>query len=99
MIPNLPAGTITTGYHSPGRGRYVHPWEPRVITSCEAALIQGFPIDYQFNDGKSRFSRASHAKVIGDAVSPVMSRFIGLFIGVETRLSDLLCASNAIHAC
>jgi len=98
MIPHLPAGTITTGYHSPGRGRYIHPWEPRCITSCEAALIQGFPVNYKFYDGKAKISRASHAKVIGDAVSPIMSRFIGMFIGVETHLSDAIRANNHIHA-
>jgi DNA (cytosine-5)-methyltransferase 1 len=78
-----PSGTITTGFHSPGRGRYVHPIEARVITSCEAALIQGFPRSYRFYTDNFMPSRHTHAKVIGDAVSPVMSRFFGVGISLN----------------
>ena len=38
-----PAPTITTGFLTPGRGRFIHPTERRTITPHEAARIQGFP--------------------------------------------------------
>ena len=64
-----PAPTITTGFMSPGRGRYVHPTRPRVLTPREAARIQGFPDTYRFVVDPSRPpTRAKLAKWIGDAV-------------------------------
>lgn len=64
-----PAQTITTGFMSPGRGRYVHPTRPRVLTAHEAARLQGFPDTYVFvPDPKNPPSRANLAKWIGDAV-------------------------------
>ena len=93
-----PSGTITTGFHSPGRGRYVHPLEPRVITSCEAALIQGFPRTYRFYADNFMPSRYTHAKVIGDAVSPVMSRFFGIIISLNLMGAHMANQGNAIAA-
>lgn len=63
-----PAPTITTGFMTPGRGRYVHPSERRVITPREAARIQGFPDTFRFCSGSSIPSRKLLAKWIGDAV-------------------------------
>ena len=83
MYWDKPAGTITTGYHSPGRGRYIHPKEKRVLTSCEASLIQGFPLSYKFFSEEFEPSRGEIAKVIGDAVSPQMSRVIGQAFGLD----------------
>jgi DNA (cytosine-5)-methyltransferase 1 len=80
---DLPAGTITTGFHSPGRGRYVHPHEKRAITSCEASLIQGFPLSYKFFSDEFSPGRNLLSKVIGDAVSPQMARIIGQNFGLE----------------
>jgi DNA (cytosine-5)-methyltransferase 1 len=80
---DLPAGTITTGFHSPGRGRYVHPLEKRGITSCEASLIQGFPLSYKFFSDEFSPGRNLLSKVIGDAVSPQMARIIGQNFGLE----------------
>jgi DNA (cytosine-5)-methyltransferase 1 len=80
---DLPSGTITTGFHSPGRGRYVHPHEKRVITSCEASLIQGFPLTYKFFSDDFSPGRNLLSKVIGDAVSPQMARVIGQNFGLE----------------
>ena len=65
-----PAPTITTGYMTPGRGRFVHPTEQRTITPAEAARLQGFPDSYCFSpalDGPA--SRSQLAKWIGDAVA------------------------------
>lgn len=62
-----PSQTITTGFLTPGRGRYIHPSQKRVLTPHEAARIQGFPDWFDFL-GKSAPSRASLTKWIGDAV-------------------------------
>lgn len=69
LYPDQPAGTITTGLNSPGRGRYIHPAKRRTITPHEAARLQGFPDTFQFND--ESIGRNSIAKLIGDAVPPL----------------------------
>ena len=59
-----PAPTITTGFSTMGRGRFVHPYLPRLITPHEAARIQFFPDYFQF---ASRH-RTELARAIGNAV-------------------------------
>ena len=69
MHLDRPAPTITTGFMTPGRGRYVHPTRRRTLTPREAARIQGFPDTYQFvTDSQRPPPRAKLAKWIGDAV-------------------------------
>lgn len=68
-----PAGTITTGFLTPGRGRYIHPLRRRVLTPHEAARVQSFPDSFQFVvDAASPPSRSSLTKWIGDAVPPLL---------------------------
>lgn len=69
LRPDLPAPTITTGFLSMGRGRFVHPTERRVIVPAEAARLQGFPDSYDFRlaDGDQP-STLKLTKWIGDAV-------------------------------
>ncbi len=90
-----PSGTITTGFHSPGRGRYIHPKERRVLTACEASLIQGFPLTYKFFCDEFTHGRNLLAKVIGDAVSPQMARVIGQNFGLEIYNSAISNAKAA----
>lgn len=68
MSWDAPAGTITTGFMTPGRGRFIHPLLPRALTAHEAARIQGFPDSYVFGDSNAPPARALLAKWIGDAV-------------------------------
>ena len=70
MHADRPAPTITTGYMTPGRGRFVHPTEHRTLTPAEAARLQGFPDDYCFRPAPGRLpSRSQLTKWIGDAVA------------------------------
>lgn len=68
MAWNDPSPTITGGCTNPSKGRFLHPEENRAITMREAALLQGFPIDYQFNikHGKDAISQ-----MIGNALPPI----------------------------
>lgn len=60
-----PANTITAYARNPASGRFVHPLQNRGLTIREAALLQGFPDDYQFSGNfDSKFSQ------IGNAVPP-----------------------------
>ncbi|GAA5003690.1 DNA cytosine methyltransferase [Pseudoluteimonas lycopersici] len=72
MFWEKPAQTITTGFLTPGRGRYIHPLQPRVITPHEAARIQAFPDSFRFVVNGHDPARAAISKWIGDAVPPVL---------------------------
>jgi DNA (cytosine-5)-methyltransferase 1 len=71
---NEPAQTITTGYLTPGRGRFVHPSRRRTVTPREAARIQGFPDSFDFTPVGVEATRSLLGKVIGDAVPPLLGR-------------------------
>jgi len=66
--PGEPAPTITTGFMSPGRGRFIHPFERRTLQPREAARIQGFPDTFSFEVPGQTLTRKMLAKWIGDAV-------------------------------
>lgn len=69
---DCPAGTITKGFMTPGRGRFIHPTERRTLTAREAARLQGFPDWFDFHPPGVRASRKALGKFIGDAVPPVL---------------------------
>lgn len=74
-----PAGTITTGFLSPGRGRYTHPEFRRALTPHEAARIQSFPDTYRFfQKGQEVTSKKHLSQWIGDAVPPRIGFVAGL---------------------
>lgn len=70
MFPDQPAYTITTGFQSPGRGRYVHPTKRRGLTPREGARLQGFPDFFKWKTPLCRVSKQSITRLIGDAVPP-----------------------------
>jgi DNA (cytosine-5)-methyltransferase 1 len=65
-----PAQTITSGFGSPGQGRYVHPTCGRTITPHEAARLQFFPDTFDFSSVKLRTALAN---MIGNAVPPTLA--------------------------
>ena len=67
MSWNDVAPTITSGCFNPSKGRFLHPKEDRAITMREAALLQGFPPNYQFPAKKSK---SALALMIGNALPP-----------------------------
>ena len=70
---DAPAGTITTGFVTPGRGRFIHPSRRRPLTPREAARLQGFPDWYEFHAGHAAVPKKNAlTKWIGDAVPPVL---------------------------
>jgi DNA (cytosine-5)-methyltransferase 1 len=69
LYADRPAPTITTGFMTPGRGRYIHPTRRRVLTAREAARLQGFPDTYDFRPHPPAApSKLKLGKWIGDAV-------------------------------
>lgn len=68
-----PAGTITTGFVTPGRGRFIHPSLRRPLTPREAARLQGLPDWFDFRPSPDRTpKKAALVQWIGDAVPPIL---------------------------
>ncbi len=61
------APTITSGCFNPSKGRFLHPDENRCITMREAAVLQGFPLDYRF---PTTGSKSTIALMVGNALPP-----------------------------
>lgn len=65
------APTITSGCFNPSKGRFLHPEEDRCITMREAALLQSFPPDYEFDISAGK---QAVALMIGNALPPEFIR-------------------------
>lgn len=72
--------TITTQFIGYGTGRFGHPIQDRALTLREGAMLQTFPVGYQFIcDGDPIIIREI-AKHIGNAVPPRLGEIIGISI-------------------
>ena len=65
------SSTITGGCLNPSKGRFLHPEFDRSITAREAALLQTFPKDYQFD---ASIGKDKIALQIGNALPPEFCR-------------------------
>lgn len=70
-----PSYTIATYFNRVGNGCNLHPSQNRVISNREAARLQSFPDDFVFLG-----SKASQYKQIGNAVPPLLARFVSSLI-------------------
>ncbi|MCC0098007.1 DNA cytosine methyltransferase [Streptomyces flavotricini] len=81
MYRDRPSVTIRTEFYKPEKGRYLHPWAHRPITHYEAALIQGFPADFEWSGSKIQIGRQ-----IGNAVPVGLAKALaGMVYGALTR--------------
>jgi DNA (cytosine-5)-methyltransferase 1 len=65
--------TITTQFTSYGSGRFGHPEQNRALSIREGALLQTFPVDYDFGN----FPAGKLTRHIGNAVPPQLGVVIG----------------------
>lgn len=70
-----PSYTIATYFNRVGNGCNLHPTQNRVMSNREAARLQSFPDDFVFQG-----SKASQYKQIGNAVPPLLARFVSSLI-------------------
>lgn len=73
-----PAITITHYARNPASGRYTHPEQDRGLTAREAALLQSFPVGFEFTGKSDDIYRQ-----IGEAVPPMLSTAIATSILIE----------------
>ncbi len=71
-----PSPTITTHCIGYGNGRFGHPVQDRGISLREAALLQTFPLDYEFFEKGKTFSTSAIARQLGNAVPVLLGQVI-----------------------
>lgn len=68
MVWEKPSPTMTTHCIGYGNGRFGHPIQDRAISLREAALLQTFPMNYQFANDSNTMNTTTIARQIGNAV-------------------------------
>lgn len=72
-----PSPTITTQFHNYGTGRFGHPEQHRALSFREGALLQTFPMDYDFVDPDIPLTIKRIGTYIGNAVPVKLATIIG----------------------
>jgi DNA (cytosine-5)-methyltransferase 1 len=78
IVADRPAPTIRTAGYNPTKGRYIHPFENRGLSTAEMAAFQSFPESWEFSTASGKSSIVSIGKQIGNAVPPDLATAIGL---------------------
>lgn len=76
MVWEKPSPTMTTHCIGYGNGRFGHPEQDRAISLREAALLQTFPMNYQFAENIENINTATIARHIGNAVPVLLGQVI-----------------------
>lgn len=76
MVWEKPSPTMTTHCIGYGNGRFGHPEQDRAISLREAALLQTFPMEYQFAENYYSLNSATIARHIGNAVPVQLGQVI-----------------------
>jgi len=87
-----PAQTITTGFGSPGQGRYLHPSQLRTLTPHEAARLQFFPDWYDF---RSVTKRKRLQEMVGNAVPPKLGYLLTLDVLSDVKAQPAVGSTAA----
>ena len=92
MNPDAPAATITTASGHVGSDRTVHPWENRVLSPLECALLQTFPRSFKWGEALELWGHTNVRAMIGEAVPPLFTKKHGrvlaqLINGIPPRLA------------
>lgn len=92
MDPGKPAATVTTASGHLGSDRTIHPWENRVLSPLECALLQTFPTSFQWGDSLKRWGHTNVRAMIGEAVPPLFTAKHGrllaqLLRGIQPRVA------------
>ena len=78
---DAPAYTLTTFFHRPSNGRFIHPRQERCYSAREGARLQGFPDDFAFIPQGKKFVMRRECRHIGNAVPPPLGKAIAEQIG------------------
>lgn len=81
-----PSVTIRTAAYNPSKGKYIHPYENRGLSTLEMAALQDFPYEWEFRTAHSdKLTLVSGGKQIGNAVPPGLAAALGKALMLQLR--------------
>lgn len=81
-----PAPTMTTQCYGYGNGRFGHPEQNRALSLREAAILQSFPVDYEFMPKSAVVNFTALGRMIGNAVPVALGQAIAA--SVKSHLNN-----------
>ena len=73
MNSDRPAATITTATGHVGSNNTIHPFENRLLSTYECALLQTLPPSFNWGDALSKWGHTNVRAMIGEAVPPLFT--------------------------
>jgi DNA (cytosine-5)-methyltransferase 1 len=77
MKSDAPAATITTASGHLGSNNTIHPFENRLFSTLECALLQTLPKSFRWGPALERWGHTNIRDMIGEAVPPLFTRLHG----------------------
>jgi DNA (cytosine-5)-methyltransferase 1 len=77
MHSDEPASTITTASGHIGSDFTIHPYENRLLSPLECALLQAFPRNFKWGNSLERWGTSNVRAMIGEAVPPQFTKLHG----------------------
>jgi DNA (cytosine-5)-methyltransferase 1 len=96
MRSDRPAATITTASGHIGSNHTIHPFENRLLSTLECALLQTLPRRFRWGDAVKNWGHTNVREMIGEAVPPLFTEAHGRVIRalLEGRFRVRMCAAN-----
>lgn len=89
MEPDRPAATITTASGRIGGSRTIHPFQNRVLSPLECALLQTIPLGFDWGDALESGGVSETRAMIGEAVPPHFTEMHGrVLASLLTQVDD-----------
>ena len=98
MRADEPAATVTTASGNLGSDKTIHPWENRVLSPEECAMLQTFPPEFKWGDTLAVYGTSHMRAMIGEAVPPLFTRAQGETLCVLLRNSFRATQVSALSA-
>lgn len=95
-----PSTTITTASGHIGSNNTIHPFENRLLSTLECALLQTLPRSFKWGEALKKWGHTNVREMIGEAVPPLFTYKHGRMIGqlLEARgTKSLLSSSDERH--
>ena len=101
LDPALPAATVTTASGRIGGSRTIHPFQNRVLSPLECALLQTIPPDFDWGDALNERRVTELRAMIGEAVPPRFTKQHGdvLTTLLTGRDDDPPCIESTDRRC
>jgi DNA (cytosine-5)-methyltransferase 1 len=73
MKSGKPAATVTTASGHVGSDNTIHPFQNRLLSPLECALLQTFPENFKWGDALQKWGHTTIREMVGEAVPPMFT--------------------------